>query len=248
MPDLSICIPAYDMGGDGARFLRESLDVLKKQTFRSFEVIVSDQSDESAVQEVCDAAGAGMAVRHLWFREGKRQASANCNNAIRHARGDIVKVLFQDDLLSGDDALEKIAAGFADPHVSWALCGSGVTRDGTTVERPMIPRMHPQIHFGKNTVSSPSVLAARRDKVLEFDEDLIWLMDVEIYRRYELQYGPPAILPDTLILNRLHAGQVSAGVTPDLRRRELAYVRQKFSGSEAFRDRLAYLKQVLKAR
>ena len=41
---LSICIPTYEARGMGVAFLKSSLDILKKQTFKDFEVIVSDNS------------------------------------------------------------------------------------------------------------------------------------------------------------------------------------------------------------
>ena len=125
---------------------------------------------------------------------------------MRHASGRILKILFQDDFLCSDTALEQIAAGFADPAQKWLLCGSGVCRDGKTVENPMVPQLNPRLRFGRNTVSSPSVLALRAEVGLHFDESLIWLMDVEFYDRCAQQLGAPVILPETLVANRLHEG------------------------------------------
>lgn len=235
------------MGGYGAKYLSESLNRLASQDFQDFEVIVSDQSKDDAVQAVC-AEIQGITVHHVWFRDGPKQASANTNNAMRHAKGEILKILFQDDLINSPDALQKTYDAFLGNDRAWLVCGSAVTRDGQTVERPMVPRLHPQIQFGKNTISSPSVLAFRASAKLEFDEDLIWLMDVDIYKRFAMKYGAPCVLPETLILNRLHMGQVSATVSPELRRRELKTVRSKFKAHESFRDKLAFYRQILKAR
>lgn len=247
MPQLSICIPAYEMGGDGATFLAHSLGVMTRQSFDDFEVIVSDQSGDDAVEHVC-ASFPTLSLRHLRFADGPRQASANTNNAIRHARGDILKILFQDDLLHGTEALAKTVRAFDDPAVAWMVCGSGVTRDGQTNERSLIPQMNPVIQFGRNTVSSPSVLSMRRDQALPFDEALIWLMDVDLYKRLELRHGPPAVVEDVLVWNRLHGGQVSESVSPALRRKELAYIREKFRSTETLAGRLAYYRQMIKAR
>lgn len=246
-PRISICIPAYDMGGQGAAYLAQSLDRIAAQDLTDFEVVVSDQSDSPGVADTCAAYAERFALRRVEFAQGPRQSSANANNAMRHATGGIVKILFQDDLLHGDQALRLTAQAF-DAGADWMICGSATTPDGQAVDKPMVPRLHPQIRFGKNTVSSPSVLAMRRDRALAFDENLIWLMDVEMYHRLAKTRGSPAIVPQTLILNRLHPGQVSASVAPDLRRRELTYVREKHKAGETFADRLAYLKQVLKAR
>ena len=246
-PLLSICIPAYDMGGAGGTFLAASFDRLKTQSFTDFEVIVSDQSDTDDVAQVCAHYGTSLNITRVDNRAGQRSASANTNSALRHANGDVVKVLFQDDLLNGDTALEQTMAAFADPSAKWLLSGSGVSFDGISVERPMVPKMHDTIEFGVNTVSSPSVLAMRRADMLEFDENLIWLMDVDIYKRLQLAHGAPAILDQTLIVNRLHAGQVSAGVSRQLQRHELRYVRRKFADAAQNGTTKAFVKRYLKA-
>lgn len=245
-PALSICIPAYEMGGLGSHNLNLSLEILAKQDFSDFEVVVSDQSNDDAVADLCALRGQDMAIHHIWNRDGKRQASANVNNAMAHARGTVLKILFQDDFLVGTDALRKIHQAM-EGGGKWLLSGSCVTRDGDALERPMVPRLTEKLQFGKNTVSSPSVLAMHRECAEQFDEALIWLMDVDLYKRLWDRHGDPVILPDPLVVNRLHEGQVSASVSKELRHKELRYVRAKFASSTSFRGRLEYLRQRLKA-
>ena len=246
MPAISICIPAYGMGGKGAEYLAQSLEILTRQSFRDFEVVVSDQSDDTAVADVCAAFSDRLTIRHIWNHDAPRQASANVNNALDHASGDIVKVLFQDDFLNGSRALGDIVEAM-DGAGDWLLCGSGISRNGGAVERPMVPRLTEKLQFGKNTVSSPSVLAMRRSRMQLFDENLIWLMDVDLYKRLWDTLGDPVILPQTLVVNRIHEGQVSASVSKSLRQKELRYVRQKFAASTSFSGFLEYLRQRIKA-
>ena len=246
MPAISICIPAYGMGGKGAEYLAQSLEILTRQSFRDFEVVVSDQSDDTAVADVCAAFSDRLTIRHIWNHDAPRQASANVNNALDHASGDIVKVLFQDDFLNGSRALGDIVEAM-DGAGDWLLCGSGISRNGGAVERPMVPRLTEKLQFGKNTVSSPSVLAMRRSRMQLFDENLIWLMDVDLYKRLWDALGDPVILPQTLVVNRIHEGQVSASVSKSLRQKELRYVRQKFAASTSLSGYFEYLRQRIKA-
>lgn len=246
-PAISVCIPAYDMGGKGAEFLAASFDRLLTQSFEDFDIVVSDQSDSDGVAQVCATYSDRLSVHRVDYRDGLRQSSANANNAMRHATGSVLKILFQDDFLVRDDALEQISNGFTHSDTQWLLCGSGISRDGQSVERPMVPRLTPQIRFGRNTVSSPSVLALRAGHDLFFDEALIWLMDVEFYDRCHATLGDPHILPTTLVANRLHEGQVSAAVTKPLRRRELRHVWQKTRSRAGWPDRKAFAYQILKA-
>ena len=46
-PKISVCIPTYEMRGFGAAFLKQCLDILKKQTFKDFDVVISDYSNNS---------------------------------------------------------------------------------------------------------------------------------------------------------------------------------------------------------
>jgi glycosyltransferase involved in cell wall biosynthesis len=238
-PEISVCIPAYEMGGLGGVFLSHSLDILARQTFDRFEVIVSDQSQNDDIAAICRRSD--VPVRRIDARSVPRGASGSINHAMAAARGRIVKILFQDDYLLGDDALGRIALVFDTPSVNWCLTGSQHTRDGVSLDYHLIPRWHDQIHFGLNTVSSPSVLAMRKTPDLWFDTQLVWLMDVDFFKRCASRWGPPTLLPDPLVVNRLHGGQVSAGVSPALIRRELRYIRDKYRSEMDWSDWLHWL-------
>jgi len=227
------------MGGLGAKFLAHSLSMLARQRFDSYEVIVSDQSLNGDMAPICDKAG--FPVRWIDARSVALGASTNVNNAMAAARGKIIKILFQDDYLLGDDALGRIASVFEKPSVNWCVTGSRHTRDGISLGRPRVPRWHDRIQFGKNTVSMPSALALRKPPDLWFDEQLVWLMDVDFYKRCSLRWGRPMILPEPLVVTRLHNGQVSTGVDPTLKRRELLYIRDKYRSSMDWKDWLHWI-------
>ena len=243
IPKLSVCIPTYDMNGLGATYLEESFRALKKQNLTDFEVIVADQSVNNDIFKLCKVWCKRLTLHHYWNRDGKRQASANVNFAFGKARGAVYKVLFQDDFILSKTVLQDIVDAFEREEAMWLLKGSGVTRDGRTIERPMVPRLTPKLHFGKNTVSSPSVLAFRASSEHIFDENLIWLMDVELYTRLWKDYGDPIILPDTLIANRLHADQVSQKVDRNIQKRELDYVLRKSASFTQISGYLEYAKR-----
>ena len=242
-PKISVCIPAYGMNGLGATYLEESFRTLAKQTLNDFEIIVSDQSENNDVMEMCGVWRDRLPLRHYWNLDGKRQAAANVNHALGKARGPIYKVLFQDDFMLSETVLQDIVDAFKDQKVMWLLTGSGITRDGKVIERPMVPHLTPKLHFGKNMVSSPSVLAFRASCERWFDEDLIWLMDVDIYARLWQDYGDPVILPETLVANRLHANQVSQKIDRTIQKRELDYILKKFASSTQMSGYLEYAKR-----
>ena len=203
---------------------------------------MSDQSGNNDVFELCKAWCKRLPIHHYWNLDGKRQASANVNFALRKARGAIYKVLFQDDFILSKTVLQNIVDAFEREDAMWLLKGSGVTRRSNN-SAPNGATLTPKLHFGKNTVSSPSVLAFRASSEHFFDENLIWLMDVEFYARFWKEYGDPIILPETLVANRLHANQVSQKIDRGVQKRELDYVLRKSASFTQISGYLEYAKR-----
>jgi hypothetical protein len=53
MPIISITIPTYEMKGYGHIFLEKSFDILTNQTFKDFNVIISDHSKNNLIEDLC---------------------------------------------------------------------------------------------------------------------------------------------------------------------------------------------------
>jgi glycosyltransferase involved in cell wall biosynthesis len=245
-PKISVCIPAYEMNRLGAVYLDESFTALDQQDFSDFEVVVSDQSNDLAVHELCKRWSGRLNIKHVWNLEGARRASTNVNRALDEASGDILKVLFQDDYLCLPDALTRVYSSLSTSSSPWLLSGSGVTHDGHTIERRMVPTLSDKLHFGKNTVSSPSVLAIRKECPERFDPNLVWLMDVEYYKRLWTAYGDPVILSDISVANRIHKGQVSAGIDRALQAKELDYIWRTHASTTSLSGKIEYARRRLK--
>ena len=82
-PRISIVVPTHEMAHKDF-FMKRLVDSLDKQSFRDFELIVTN--------------------------EGKM--AANTNSGIKKAKGEIVKILFMDDYLHDVDALKHIDEAF----------------------------------------------------------------------------------------------------------------------------------------
>lgn len=224
---ISVCIPTYEMSGRGTHYLSEALKSIELQDFKDFEVVVSDHSEDFKIQMVCEKSD--LNIVYLRNEENKGSSSANLNNAIRNATGEYIKILLQDDFLLAPDCLEQVINAFETSDAKWALVGTLHTVDGKVLTRPLHPQYHDEIHKGENTISSPSVLAIRNENPLFFDESLLWLMDVEYYKRLYTTFGPPAYVRGLHVVNRIWNGQVSnTMVDQALKNRELDYVTAKY--------------------
>jgi glycosyltransferase involved in cell wall biosynthesis len=213
MKYISICIPTYEMHGKGPGFLRESFERLVTQTFKDFDVVISDNSITDVIKVVCDEYADKLDIKYHQNADPKKGMSSNTNNAIRMATGKIVKMVAQNFDLENDHGL---------------VTGCTHTYDGREYFNPHLARYNDRIHVGKNTIGSPSVLAIKNDDPLYFDTELKWLMDCDYYKRMHDAYGEPKIVNEIGVVIRTGDHQVtSTEVDKVLVARERAYVEQK---------------------
>lgn len=228
-PKISICIPTYEMKGKGHIFLKESFNILLKQTFKNFNVIISDHSNNSLIENLCKDYKDKLNIKYFKNIKNVGSSSANINNAIKKADGELVKILFQDDFLFKNKSLEEIVNNFDTKKDIWLVTACEHSNDGITFFRPFYPRYNNLIFLGKNTISSPSVLTINNENPILFDEKLIWLMDCDYYKRYYDKYGLPKILNDINVVNRIGSHQVSNSIiNKNIKVIEIIYVIKKF--------------------
>ena len=54
MKFFSITIPTYEMKGLGVEYLEHSFNILNTQTFKDFEIVVSDHSVDDVIKSLCE--------------------------------------------------------------------------------------------------------------------------------------------------------------------------------------------------
>jgi len=222
----SIVIPCYDMNKVGYLFLSHSLDKLVLQEFKNFEVIVADQSVNDMVKMTCESYKDKLNIKYI-KNNWTKGCSANLNFAIKHAKGELIKFLFQDDYLLNEYSLKIIDVHFKVTD-NWLVTACEHSTDGQTLFRPFYPVYNEAIHLGNNTISSPSVLTIRNKDVLEFDENLKWLLDCEYYKRLCDKYGLPVIVNVVTVVNRIGSHQVTNSmITDNIIKYEYEYVKNK---------------------
>jgi hypothetical protein len=132
------------------------------------------------------------------------------NKTLEIAEGKYIKILFQDDLLNGENSLENLEFEIKKNKIAmWFLSGS-IHLYGNKKAKSMMPIYNNKIHLGNNTISSPSVLTIKNENnKIKFDEDFIWLLDCIYYKECFLKYGHPIIINKELIINRISKNQLS---------------------------------------
>lgn len=222
---ISIAIPVYEAHGNGWIYLSELLNSIWTQTEKQIEVVVSDQSTDDNIKVLCDYYSRHLNIKYVCAKNLKRSNSPNANNAIKHCSSEIIKIIFQDDFLIKDTAIEELVKSFDDKNVNWVVTGCMHCENIHYLTRPFLPSYNNNILHGINTISSPSVLSFRGKHY--FDESLIMMMDCDIYKKLYDLYGNPFIINDYHVCNRIHKNQLQ-NLSKDVLNTEVEYCLNKY--------------------
>jgi glycosyltransferase involved in cell wall biosynthesis len=213
MKKMSIAIPTWETNGRGVEFLDDLLRTIEIQSFKNFEVIISDHSQNDDILIKCQEFNSKFDIKYFKNENNRGNSPANMNNAISKCSGEIIKIMFQDDFFYDDEALEKIYYALSDSDKMWLLNGTNHTRDhGNSFYWDLYPEFNDKLLMGVNTISSPSVVAFKRQSEIIFDETLVYFMDVDYYYGMKKKYGDPVFYNDILITNRFHENSISSNI------------------------------------
>lgn len=239
MSEITIAIPAHDRGENGPQWMRELLDSIKKQTFKDIDIVVSDQSKNDLILNVCKEYSDDFEFTYVRY-EGSVPCE-NINIALSECTGRIIKIMFSDDLFTTENALELIHNEYTKSSCKWAFSGFCGTRDGISFYSEKIPVWSDYTLEGRNLLSSPSVVSFLNECKVDFDLNLKLLLDTDFYHRMRWNNGLPNIIPDVLVANRDHDNRISSQATSQydcvvehpegswmMNSKELQYVQEKY--------------------
>src|SRR6478736_4865381 len=103
-PFISICIPSYQR----VDYLKRLLDSISVQTFTDFEVIISDDSPDSSVQDLSFNYHDRFNTRYF-KNQPALGTPANWNFGISNATGEWIKIMHDDDWFAASDSLQIFA-------------------------------------------------------------------------------------------------------------------------------------------
>src|SRR5215831_18201292 len=111
---VSVCIPTYN----GAAFLAETLASAVAQTFEDFEVIVVDDCSTDGSAEIAEGfARSDSRVRVVRNTQRAGSGAAVARAYVAQSRGEWIKPLNQDDLMTPDCLTRMLEASVRGPLV-----------------------------------------------------------------------------------------------------------------------------------
>lgn len=204
MPKVSICIPAYEEPAT----LKILLDSISVQTFRDYEVVITDDSSGCAVEQVVEASAVRSSIRY--YRNGQALGSPeNWNAAMGRASGEYIKIMHHDDWFSHERSLLGYVAMLEfHEDVEFAFsAGVMIHRDGSEGrihrlskdELRTISRNPDALYYKGLSIGSPSQTIHRKSLGLTYDRKLKWLVDIDFYIRAVKKNRNIRYMPDPLV-------------------------------------------------
>lgn len=164
-------------------FLKRNLDSILIQSFKDYEIVISDDSDDDYLKIWLNK----YPVKYF-KNKGEKGMANNTNNAINNATGEIIKILFQDDYFATRKSLEEINQAFTNT-CWWLATGCTHTMDGINYFNDHVP----YYSESDNTIGSPSVITFRKEIKERFDPNFHWVLDLDWYKQLYRKYGKPKI-------------------------------------------------------
>lgn len=211
---ISICIPAYRR----TDYLRRLLESISTQTFKNYEVIITDDSPDDSVASLVAEFSGSLPILYS-KNEPAAGTPANWNIAIGKARGEWIKLMHDDDWFASATALQKFAdeAAIGDHNFIFSACNN-IYASGKEVNeflagwrKDMLEEDARNLFF-LNVIGHPSTVMHRRDDRILYDPQFKWVVDIDFYIRYLEAHKGYAYIPEMLINIGTDDTQVSSSL------------------------------------
>jgi glycosyltransferase involved in cell wall biosynthesis len=194
---VSVCIPAYE----SVPKLSRAINSVLQQSDVKYEIIVSDDSSTLCVKEYVADLGEDC-IKYHKNRVGN-SSTANWNNALSVAEGEILILLHHDDYFLTKTTLSRISCELIDKNMDivWSSFENevGFYRFFSRKFYFNIIVRFPSMLYIVNYLSTPSCMAFKSSVTERYDENLKWYVDVEFYARCLRRYNKSSFIQDSLI-------------------------------------------------
>lgn len=230
-PLVSICIPTYN----GEEFIGQAIESALNQTYRPFEIIVSDDASTDNTLAIIESLSEKTDIPITIFHHVPGGIGANWNHCVKQSNGEYIKFLFQDDLLKPDCIKsmmelietdkdlgivfckrELLACGNSNDYKEWIAQFNDLQSEWTKIEKIQHGRtLLNDVNFlsqPRNKVGEPTVVLLRKavfDKAGYFNTELKQALDYEFWYR-AFKYFKVGYISDELATFRLHDNQTTA--------------------------------------
>jgi glycosyltransferase involved in cell wall biosynthesis len=185
-PLISICIPTYKK----PEFVVRCIQSVLKQSYKQVEIIISDDSPDEDIKVAIEQYKNLVPIFYV-HNQPSLKSPKNWNAALDKATGDLVVLMHQDDWFHSPEAMQEYVAVFqAKPDVDFVFCqNTAVDEYGNETILQARPQLLSKLHNKPDhlllaqVIGPPSNTMLRKNIPLRYDEQFIWLVDVDYYVR-----------------------------------------------------------------
>jgi glycosyltransferase involved in cell wall biosynthesis len=227
-PLVSVVIPTFER----PRMLAQALDSVLAQDHQPLEVIVCDDGSGAETQALLDDWEAQDDPRLRVDRHLNLGFVPNLNRGLQLARGELVGIVPDDDLLRPGALTSLVAALAARPEAVLAYSGYDVIDDTGAVADTVSPidfSLAEALRLYWMTVPGAGALWRRSvaQRIGGWDEELRWCSDFDFWLRLGLE-GPFTLVREPLAAKRRHAGAYSSAMRGPEKARERVLMVERF--------------------
>jgi glycosyltransferase involved in cell wall biosynthesis len=213
---ISICIPTYHSGEK----LDRLLDSIKIQSFKDYEIVISDDSKDDSVKRIITEKYNSFEIRYF-HNEIPLGTPDNWNHAIAQAKGNWIKIMHHDDWFRDENSLQKFADVAArKPETSLIFCAfqnvyldKGSTKEFFCSRYEILLLRLSRLNLFKTFMGNPScTLINSNCRPYTYDKRFKWLIDFDFYTEF-LKKNKRFVYINEAIMNiGMHSNQVTAFV------------------------------------
>jgi glycosyltransferase involved in cell wall biosynthesis len=184
---ISICIPTFKR----IKYLQRLLNSLLIQTFKNFEVIVADDSNDNSVQSLIFNYQTKLTIKYF-KNELALGTPENWNFSISKAETEWIKIMHDDDWFADENSLQNFyEATVQHPDCPFIFSAyNNVEENSGSVESVYLTAFGHFLlsksslnRFKKQYIGNPSCTLIKKDLNVRYDKDFKWVVDFEFYIR-----------------------------------------------------------------
>lgn len=213
MPFVSVFIPAFK----NVHFLKRLLDSIVEQDFTDYEVIITDDSPDSEVENLVAEYQTSSPNKWTYSRNTPSLGMArNWNKGLEMCSGEWIKIMHDDDWLAVPNALSLFVQAIKDSSALFAFSAfTNIYSDGRREERHAssfrlkLLRKNPMTLLSSNIIGPPSVCMVHHSIKERYDVRLRWRIDQDYYIRVLKQSQGLVYINEPLVNIGINVEQVT---------------------------------------
>lgn len=247
IPRVSVVVPAYN----NAKFLGKTIESILAQDYDDYELILADHSSLDRTSEIIGRYAGDPRVKVMTPTPAGGGALANWNRVSGFARGEFLKLVCGDDLITSGALHEQVAALDTNPSAVLvasprALIDSNdkviLRRRGLAGLRGLVSgrvAVRAAVRAGTNIFGEPACVMFKRqllERVGGWDGQYPYLIDQATYTRI-LLHGDLVALPKVLASFRISSSQWSVRLVRQQAEQAIAFHAALHAGNKGLLSR-----------